>query len=213
MKEIEPPELTGRRAESEHRRRRILSAARDCFGESGYAGSTIAAIARRAGVSNGLLYQFFDNKEQLLRVVLEQVIRDWVRAMVARDSAGATASEALEAMLRRSVEFCRSNPLLPALLSRDRALQLQRIQLASSDRVQPHRRLIASLLRRGVASGEFRPDLDIESVADIICQLHADYSGRAYRREPNFPDTPELIDAAVRFIQNAVRASPSRDVG
>ena len=204
MEEIASPKTTGRRADSELRRQRILSAARECFGESGYAGTTVAAIARSAGVSNGLLYQFFAGKEQLLRVVLEQVIRDWVRAMVPRDTA--SASEALESMLRRSVEFCRSNPLLPALLSGDRALQLQRIQLASSDRVHPHRQLVASILRRGVGSGEFRSDLDVDSVADIICQLHADYSGRAYRREPNFPDTPELIDAAVRFIQDAVRS-------
>jgi AcrR family transcriptional regulator len=196
-----------RREESEQRRRRILAAARECFGERGYAGSTVAAIAARAGVSNGLLYQFFDSKEHLLRVVLGDVIRDWVRAMLPRDDPGVkTASQALEAMLRRSVAFCRSNPLLPALLSRDRALQLQRIRLASSDRVQPHRQLVAAILRDGIASGEFRADLDVASTADIICQLHADYSGRAYRREPDFPDTPELIDATVRFIHDAVRA-------
>lgn len=196
-----------RRERSELRRSRILHAARECFGESGYAGSTVAAIASRAGVSNGLLYQFFDSKEHLLRVVLEDVIRDWVRAMLPGGDAGAgSAAQALEAMFRRSVEFCRSNPLLPALLARDGALQLQRIHLAGSDRVEPHRRLVASILRGGVASGEFRADLDIASVADVICQLHADYSSRAYRREPNFPDTPELIDAAVRFIHDAVRA-------
>jgi len=205
--EIDKPGGSERRRESEERRRRILRAARECFGEHGYAGSTVAAIARRAGVSNGLLYQFFANKEQLLRIVLEQVIRDWVRAMVGRDDAQpSSASEALAGMFRRSVEFCRSNPLLPALLSRDRALQLQRIQLASGDRVQPHRQLVASILREGIASGEFRADLDVGSVADIVCQLQSDYSGRAYRREPNFPDTPELIDSAVRFIHDAVRA-------
>ena len=35
------------------------------------------------------------------------------------------------------------------------------------------------------------------SVADVICQLQSDYSGRAYRRDPAFPDSPEIIDAAV----------------
>ena len=73
-------------------------------------------------------------------------------------------------------------------------------------RVQPHRDLVASILRRGIQAGEFCADLDVASVADVICQLQSDYSGRAYRRDPAFPDSPEIIDAAVRFILDAVRA-------
>lgn len=195
-----------RRRGSEERRRRILDAARSCFGEAGYAGTTVAAVARRAGVSNGLLYQFFENKDHLLQRVLEEVIRDWVRAMLPRETPdGRGAAASLETMFRRSVEFCRSNPLLPALLSRDQTLQLERVRLAGAARVQPHRDVVASILRDGIASGEFRADLDVSSVADVICQLQSDYSSRAYRHEPNFPDTPELIDATVRFILDAVR--------
>ena len=44
-----------RKAGSEQRRQRVLEAARACFGEAGFAGATIGAIAERAGVSNGLL--------------------------------------------------------------------------------------------------------------------------------------------------------------
>ncbi len=196
-----------RQRDSEARRRRILDAARACFGELGYARTTVAAIAERAGVSNGLLYQFFESKEHLLQIVLEEVIRDWVRAMIPRERpAGVSAAEALEGMFRRSVEFCRTNPLLPALLSRDQTLGLERVQLAGASRVQPHRELVASILREGIDSGEFRADLDVASVADVICQLQTDYSSRAYRRESHYPDTPELIDAAVRFMLDAVRA-------
>ena len=49
-------------------------------------------------------------------------------------------------------------------------------------------------------------DLDVTPAADVICQLHSDHSGRAYRREPDFPDSPELIDTVSRFIHDAVRA-------
>ena len=193
-----------RQAESERKRQRILESARRCFGDLGFGGATVAAIAADADVSNGLLYQFFHNKEHLFEIVLAEVIRDWVRAMVPRDEK--SAAEALEVMFRRSVDFCRTNPLLPALVTGDRSLQLSRISHAGADRVQPHRDLVASILRRGIDSGEFGGDMDVASVADLICQLHADYSSRAYRRDPRFPATPELIDAAVRFIHDAVRA-------
>jgi AcrR family transcriptional regulator len=198
--------VPGRRAGSEERRRRILAAARACFGEAGFAGATVGAIAERAGVSNGLLYQFFRSKEHLFEVVLREIIGDWVRAMVPRDAGGESASRALEGMFRRSVEFCRRHPLLPALLRGDEDLQLSRIREAGRDRVQPHRDLVAALLRRGIEAGEFKADLDIPSVADVICQLQADYSARAYRRDPRYPDSPVIIDAATRFLLDAVRA-------
>ena len=198
-------ESGGRQAGSRERRRRVLEAARACFGEAGFAGATVGAIAARAGVSNGLLYQFFRSKEHLFEVVLREVIGDWVRAMLPREAAGETPSQALEGMFRRSVEFCRAHPLLPALLRGDAGLQLSRIAEAGRDRVQPHRDLVASILRRGIEAGEFEPSLDVPSVADLICQLQADYSARAYRRDPRYPDSPALIDAAVRFMLDAVR--------
>jgi len=203
---IAPPlTRSSRRERSGERRARILEAARACFGEAGFAGATIEAIALRAGVSNGLLYQFFRGKEHLFEVVLQEIISDWVRAIAPSDGAGERASKTLADMFRRSVDFCRSHPLLPALIREDGALELSRIQHAGRDRIQPHRDVVASLLRRGVASGEFKPDLDVASVADVVCQLQAHYSSRAYRRDPSYPDSPALIEATIRVVLDAVQ--------
>jgi len=196
----------GRHERSEERRERILAAARTCFGEDGFAGATVGAIASRAGVSNGLLYQFFRNKEHLFEVVLREVIRDWVRAMVAPPGRAISAGDELAGMFRRSVAFCRNHPLLPALIREDGTLQLTRIRGAARDRVQPHRDLVARILARGIASGEFKADLDVPAVADVICQLQADYSSRAYRRDPSFPDAPGILEAAIRLVIDAVHS-------
>jgi len=196
---------TGRQAESERKRRRILGGARVCFGRDGYAGATVARIASEAGVSNGLLYQFFRNKDELFRVVLEEVIRDWVRVMVPRGDESSAGAK-LDGMLRRSVEFCRTTPLLPAMLSRDRALQLQRIGDVTGDRADAHRELVASILEAGIADGEFQHDLDVRGTADAICHLQSEYSTRAYSDDPRMPSDPAVIASVARLIQDAVRA-------
>ena len=193
-----------RQAESGRRRERILEAARACFGRLGFAGATVETIASEAGVSNGLLYQFFRNKEHLFEVAIGELVRDWARAMAAGEREPSAAG-ALEAMFRSSFAFARSNPLLAALLTEDAALQLARFQHRSADRVQAHRDLVARILRRGVEAGEFARDLDVPRVADLICQLQVDYSTRAYRRDPLHPVDDALIDTAVRFIADAVR--------
>jgi len=194
-----------RRERSGEKRTRILEAARACFGEGGFAGATVEAIALRAGVANGLLYQFFRGKDHLFEVVLQEVIADWVDAMAPRADANESASETLAGMFRRSVEFCRNHPLLPALIREDGALQLYRIRHAGRDFVQPHRDCVRGVLERGIASGELKPDLALVAAADVISQLQSHYSSRAYLRDPSYPDSPEQIEATIRFVLDAVQ--------
>ncbi len=194
-----------RRQGSEQRLQRIVDAARACFAEHGFAATTVEAIALRAEVSNGLLYKHFQGKEHLFQAVVTDIVRDWVRALVPDEAAGLTPTQKLEAMFRRSVEFCRTNPLLPAVLSGDKRFELARIGNPDRGRVHAHRQLIANVLADGIAKGEFRRDLEVDAVADVIQLLHAEYASRAYRNDPEFPYDETLVDAAVRFIHAAVR--------
>lgn len=59
------------RAES---RQAILGAALAVFGEKSFAESTTAAIAERAGVSKGLVFNYFPSKDALLQALLEQML-------------------------------------------------------------------------------------------------------------------------------------------
>lgn len=53
------------RRDPEGHRLAILSAARECFGEKGFARATVRDIAARAGVTHGLVLRQFGTKEQL----------------------------------------------------------------------------------------------------------------------------------------------------
>ena len=70
---------------SEDRPREICSAALDVFAEKGFAAAKLDEIARRAGVSKGTLYLYFDSKEELFRAVVRDTVApniDAVRAIV-----------------------------------------------------------------------------------------------------------------------------------
>jgi AcrR family transcriptional regulator len=56
------------------RRSQILGAAIELFGQRGYYGTTIREIAERAGVSTGLVYQYFGDKEDVLYLALQNVL-------------------------------------------------------------------------------------------------------------------------------------------
>lgn len=56
---------TGRRPGSTNTKGRILGAAREAFGERGYEGASVRAIAGRAGVDAALVHHYFGSKQQL----------------------------------------------------------------------------------------------------------------------------------------------------
>jgi AcrR family transcriptional regulator len=58
----------------EERRRQIVRAAVKLFSEQGYYTTTIQQIARQAGISTGLVYQYFRDKDDLLLLALMQVL-------------------------------------------------------------------------------------------------------------------------------------------
>jgi AcrR family transcriptional regulator len=61
----------GRWRTGEESRRRILEAARSCFGKYGYDRATIRAIASEANVDPAMVHYFFDTKARLFSVAME----------------------------------------------------------------------------------------------------------------------------------------------
>lgn len=53
--------------QKEQTRKRIVSAARTCFKESGYSGVGIDGLAKAAGVTSGAFYVHFDSKEDAFK--------------------------------------------------------------------------------------------------------------------------------------------------
>jgi len=68
---------------AEDRPREICAAALDVFAEKGFAAAKLEEIARRAGVSKGTLYLYFEDKEQLFRAVVRQTIAPNIDAVKA----------------------------------------------------------------------------------------------------------------------------------
>lgn len=68
-----PPPATAR---GRRTRTALLTAGRELFEECGFSAVGIDAVARRAGVSHGTFYTWFDSKEALLREIIAGVVED-----------------------------------------------------------------------------------------------------------------------------------------
>ena len=58
----------------EERKAHIRAVALELFANEGYHGTSISKIAKKADISKGLLYNYFDSKEDVMRSILEEGI-------------------------------------------------------------------------------------------------------------------------------------------
>lgn len=109
-----------RQARGEARIGQILDAAAECFGEAGFAAVSTNAIAARAGISPGSLYQFFADKDDIAHALAERYLR-LLAAAHGQAFADDVARLPLDAMLDRIVDpivaFNVANPGFHALLA------------------------------------------------------------------------------------------------
>ncbi len=56
-------------------REKIITSAERLFAEKWYSTVSVADICRTAGVSNGIAYHYFDNKDELLKDLMERTTR------------------------------------------------------------------------------------------------------------------------------------------
>lgn len=149
-----------RRPEARHDE--IIAAATEVFGTAGFARTKLEDVARTAKVSKGTLYRYFDSKEALFRAMVRANV---VTVLVAGEefirAHQGSSRTLLELLIRRMWSTMRE----PAMARIGRLVhselhefpELARFYFAEV--ILRGRRMIQSVLDRGIASGEFRADL------------------------------------------------------
>lgn len=57
----------------EKTRQQIIDAAFEKFANEGFSKTSVAAVAKKAGVSKGLIYHYFSSKEEILEAIFDQL--------------------------------------------------------------------------------------------------------------------------------------------
>ena len=96
-------DASGRRAAAQRRRTAIVRAAHDLFERDGFRGTTITAVARRAGVAPETIYKAFGTKAALAKAVFDLIMEGDEDLPVAQQS-GTRAIRA-EPDVRRKIEM------------------------------------------------------------------------------------------------------------
>jgi AcrR family transcriptional regulator len=143
----------------------IIAAAAKVFQTKGYHAATVQDIADAVGILKGSLYHHFKSKEDLLYLIVKEPIARLYERMTDIAGSDLPASEKLRRAIRTQLEaFDQHHPhLFVYLRERDEMKRRFREQFKLSPK--QYERCWQQILREGMKSGEFRPDLDVQVVS------------------------------------------------
>lgn len=186
------------------RRLRILEAAARCFARHGFARTRVEDVAVEARVSRALVHHHFGSKEELAQQVQQHMLEEWSAAVDRAIADAPSKGEALGAWLRVNLSDTRRRPLLHAILA-DAAL-LASFEDAARRSMAEWREKLVVLLREGVARGEFRGDLDVESTAEVLRAIQVGMMQHLLSNDPTLDVSGERhLEAATQLLVSGLR--------
>jgi len=143
-------------------RARLLDAAKQIFEENGFLEARISDIAKRAGLSHGSFYHYFDSKEQVFREVAELVddrLSEMMESVIFAPDAEADPRSRLYTALRRHLESYRDEARIMGVIEQV-ARYDDHVAGVRSARTARHREAIAHSIRQMQRRGTADPTLD-----------------------------------------------------
>jgi AcrR family transcriptional regulator len=159
-----------RRRRKEARPEEILSAALESFAARGFAATRIEDVAARAGISKGTLYLYFNGKEELFKAVVRQaLLPNLARVEALAASFEGPSAVLLERLLLTVAGVVESRVgAIPKLVIAEAGNFPDLARFYLEEVVHRGLGLIAMILRRGIARGEFR-EVDVDHA--VFCVI------------------------------------------
>ncbi len=144
---------------------RVLAAARTVFARRGYEHSSMAAIAKAAGVARATVYNNFADKLEILSILIGRYMRGYIeigQRLIDSIDDTETVFEHLEALLREGLLWRAANADLRPTLELAKHMKGSGWRQATEASDQVWLDWILIINKAASKSGCIRPDLDIE---------------------------------------------------
>ncbi|WP_196073069.1 TetR/AcrR family transcriptional regulator [Nakamurella alba] len=175
----------------------LVDVATQAFHDNGYDATSLQQIADEVGMLKGSLYYYFQSKEDLLFEVISRVHLDGLVNLQRLVAGPGTVAQILEAAVIGHMQFMSGHLTGTSVFLRDLSALPMARQEEITTRDGGYQGVFRDLLARGVASGEFRADLDVKvSALSLLGSLN--WFHRWYRADGAL--SPEQIGREVAGI-------------
>jgi AcrR family transcriptional regulator len=189
-------------AAKDARRTQILNAAVLCFARRGYYETTIEDLVTETGLSRGALYLYYPSKEAIYLAISERWSCGLQEAIQVRLTPDLSPAAILRLVIEVNGEQVQAEADACRVLMEGWNLGHQIPVLAERAKQQQARSVsaLSQLLRAGMAAGEFRTDMEVETQARILmATLHGLMV--QWHRQPGSIDWHAVAEEFIRGLR------------
>ena len=157
--------MATRSAAQEERRRQILDAAVRAFARKGYHACRVSDIAEEAGVAYGLVYHYFDSKEEILNTLFAERWQLMLDAIGEIDSQQVPARDKLYMVASFIIDSYRHEPQLMKVIIVEVTRAANSFGATHLDKIREAYSMIATIVDGARQDGSFKEDISADFAA------------------------------------------------
>jgi len=157
---LEQSKSTIRGARSGDKRERILGAAIQVFAEKGFFQAKISEIASVARVADGTIYLYFDNKDDLLIQVFEEIMVRFIDGLKEALEGSDEPADRIRRVIAHHLSMVEAHPDIAAVIAVELRQSPKFMKEYKNPKFAQYMRSIAAIIEEGTRNGTFRKDVD-----------------------------------------------------
>lgn len=195
----------------EQKRDRVIDAAINEFSERSYHRSRITAITDNAGISKGSFYQYFEDKKDIFKYIIDVIVNkklEYINHDMMKNMKDYSFFQLLREIYSSGFRFAKDNPSLVNIgneMMSNKELQRE-IWNEQNDKSLD---FFQQLMEMGLARDELDPEIDITLISKLLSTLNQSLGDLIYKDgEINLDDEDnimETIDKMLYFIENGLK--------
>lgn len=150
------------------KRQAIMEAAIDVFGKNSFQSANISEIARRAGVAEGTIYQYFKNKEDLFFSIPVEKTKDFCRVLDLHLEGITGAFNQIRKFIWCYLYFFKTNPEYSKTLMLEMRVNKGFSKAKAFKSFKPFTNKILEIIKDGQEEGIIRGDVNIFLLRQLI---------------------------------------------
>jgi len=200
---ISDVEQNGRNGLASATKWKILAAAEEVMSRKGFASSSISEIARKANVTDSVIYQHFKGKQDLLFSVPGEKLKKQLALLKEHLAGIPDVQSQLQKVIWLQLRYHDAHRGYARLLLMECRSFKAFYSSPAYEIVREYTRIVSSILDRGVKEGRFRDDVHIRLIRDVILgtldmeTISALTIGEVESGESDFEDVLNLVDSMV----------------
>lgn len=175
--------MSKREVKKKNNKRAILNSAISLFNENGYEKTSIAQIARKAGVGKGTVYSYFDTKKSIIKGFCEYELEKVHHQLIAQSNQDASILEQMLIMYMTEFKHITQNREFGRLYMKEALFPDDDALKTTTDFDEKYFDVLFPIFKKAQERGELRKDLELLHITAqfyslFIIILSAWYSGR-----------------------------------